>query len=370
MKKENVVILGSTGSIGKQAIDVIDYLSDKKIIGLACEKNIKELFLQIKKTGAKYACVYDKNKSDDLSKMCKHAKINCKIYSGMSGLLTLSSLKDADIIINSVVGMIGINPTIEAIKNKKIICLANKETLVCAGHIIMPLAKKYNVEIRPIDSEHSAIWQCLKGYVPGRDYDKNNHIKKLIITASGGPFYGKKKDELKNVTVDDCLKHPTWNMGRKVTIDSSTLVNKGLEIIEAMYLFNIPIDNIEVIIQKDSIIHSMVEFDDGAVMAELGVPSMRLPIAYAITGGDRRFINERSIDFDNIKNITIDRPDEETFPALSLAYKVARMGGIYPALYNRLDEIAVQKFVDHKISYLNIVEYINNGIIKYENYLS
>lgn len=356
-KKEKICILGSTGSIGTQTLDVIKTVGDKEIYALACDSNIDILYEQIKETGCKYACVYNVEKAKTLIDRCKKNNIKIKICSGMDGLLELVSLKEVDIVVNSVVGMIGIKPTIETIKNKKVLCLANKETLVCAGHIIMPLAKRYGVEIRPIDSEHSAIWQCLNG-------EKHKAIKKLIITASGGPFYGKTKEELINVTVQDALKHPTWTMGRKITIDSATLVNKGLEVMEARWLFDIDVDNIDVVVQRESIIHSMVMFDDGAIMAEMSLPSMRIPIAYALYKNERPFINERELDFSKIDKISIGRPDYDNFPALKLAYKVMKKGGLYPAYYNALDEVAVKKFLDGEIKYIDIVKYIEDGLKK------
>ncbi|MCQ2609551.1 MAG: 1-deoxy-D-xylulose-5-phosphate reductoisomerase [Lachnospiraceae bacterium] len=354
-KRDKVCILGSTGSIGTQTLDVIKTVGDKDIYALACDSNIDKLYLQIKETGCKYACVNNVNKAKELEKKCKINNIRVKICSGMDGLLELVSLKEVDIVVNSVVGMIGIRPTIEAIKNRKILCLANKETLVCAGHIIMPLAKRYGVEIRPIDSEHSAIWQCLNG-------EKHRAIKKLIITASGGPFYGKTKEELRDASIEDALKHPTWSMGKKITIDSATLVNKGLEVMEAKWLFDIDVDSIDVVVQRESIIHSMVMFNDGAIMAEMSVPSMRIPIAYALYKNERYFINEKELDFSKLDKISIGKSDYDNFPALKLAYNVMKKGGLYPAYYNALDEMAVKKFLDGKIKYIDIVKCIQDGL--------
>jgi 1-deoxy-D-xylulose-5-phosphate reductoisomerase len=255
--------------------------------------------------------------------------------------------------------MIGIRPTIEAVKSKKIVCLANKESLVCAGDIIMPLVKKHKVDLRPIDSEHSAIWQCLKG-------EKENAVKKIIITASGGPFYGKKISELKNIKVEDALKHPNWSMGRKITIDSSTLVNKGLEIMEAHHLFNMTYDKIDVVVQRESIIHSMVLFVDGAVKAQLGVPSMRIPIEYALYKENRKFINEKEIDWTKLDKISIGIPDLKTFKGLALAYKAIKIGGLMPSVYNALNEVAVKRFLDKKIKYLDIANFIEKGMREFE----
>ena len=355
MKKDKVVIIGSTGSIGVQAIEVIEAVGDKEIVALACKSNIKKLYEQVKKLKVKCVTVFDEDKAIEFSNICKKKKMKVKVLSGMDGLIALSSYEKATMVIVSVVGMIGIRPTIEAIKSKKIVCLANKESLVCAGDIIMPLAKKYKVEIRPIDSEHSAIWQCIQG-------EKNENVDKLIITASGGPFYGKKKAELKNVKVEDALKHPNWSMGRKITIDSSTLVNKGLEVIEAHHLFNMPYDKIEVVVQRESLIHSMVEFKDKAIKAQLGVPSMKIPIEYALYKENRKFVNEKGIDFSKIEKISIGKVDYDTFKGLTLAYEAIKEGGLMPSVYNALNEVAVKKFLDGKIKYLDIVDFIESGM--------
>ena len=355
MKKERVVILGSTGSIGTQSIDVIKTVGDKTIVGLACKSEIKKLYKQVLETKCKNVAIYDEDAAEKFENICKRKNINVKIYVGMSGLIKLATLKEADIVIISVVGMIGIRPTIEAVKAKKIICLANKESLVCAGDIIMPLARKNKVEIRPIDSEHSAIWQSIAG-------EKKENIKKIIITASGGPFYGKKLAELKKVEVKDALKHPNWSMGRKITIDSSTLVNKGLEVMEAHHLFDMPYDKIEVVVQRESLIHSMVEFNDGAIKAEIGVPSMRIPIEYALYKENRKYIKEKTVDFSKIDKMSIGKPDLETFKGLKLAYKAIKLGGLIPAVYNALNEVAVRKFLDGEIRYLDIADFIDKGI--------
>ena len=355
MRNDRVVIIGSTGSIGVQAIDVIKTVGDKKIVALACKSNIKKLYEQVKTTKVKTVAIYDEAAAEKFKKICKEKNLKIKILTGMEGLTKLASMKDADMVIISVVGMIGIRPTIEAIKAKKIICLANKESLVCAGDIIMPLAKKNKVEIRPIDSEHSAIWQCLQG-------EKYKNIKKIIITASGGPFYGKKIRELENVKLEDALKHPNWSMGKKITVDSSTLVNKGLEVIEAHHLFNIPYDKIEVIVQRESLIHSMVEFVDGSVKAQLGVPSMRVPIEYAIYKENRQFINEKTINWSEIEKISIGKADLDTFKGLKLAYKAIEIGGLMPAIFNALNEVAVLRFIDNKIKYLEIADFIEKGM--------
>lgn len=355
MKKDKIVILGSTGSIGTQSIDVIKSVGDKTIVGLACKSNVKLLYKQVLDTKCKYVAIYDEKAAEEFTELCKKKGLKVKIYSGMSGLIRLATLKEANMVIISVVGMIGIRPTIEAVKAKKIVCLANKESLVCAGDIIMPLVKKYKVDLRPIDSEHSAIWQCLVG-------ERHDRIKKILITASGGPFYGKTINDLKNVTLSDALKHPNWAMGKKITIDSSTLVNKGLEVMEAHHLFNVPYNKIEVVVQRESLIHSMVEFIDGAIKAELGVPSMRIPIEYAIYKENRKFIKEDSIDFTILDKMSIGKPDLKTFKGLKLAFTAIKLGGLIPSVYNALNEVAVNAFINEKIKYLDIADFIETGI--------
>lgn len=359
MKKDKVVIIGSTGSIGTQTIDVIETVGDKEIVALACKSNIKKLYEQVKKLKVKLVAVYDEDKAMEFRDICKKGRINVKILSGMEGLVTLSSYKNATMVMVSVVGMIGIRPTIEAVKAKKIVLLANKESLVCAGDIIMPLAKKNKVEIRPVDSEHSAIWQCLKG-------ENENAVSKIIVTASGGPFYGKKISELKNIKVEDALNHPNWAMGRKITIDSSTLVNKGLEVMEAHHLFNMPYNKIEVVVQRESLIHSMVEFVDGAVKAQIGVPSMRIPIEYALYLENRKFINEKKVDWSKIDKISIGKPDLKTFKGLALAYEAIRIGGLMPSVYNALNEVAVRRFLNREIKYLDIADFIEKGMKRFQ----
>lgn len=357
MNNKNVVILGSTGSIGTQSIDVIKTVGDKKIVGLSCDKNIEKLLKQVKETKCKLVAIYNKEKAEEFKLLTKNQGIKVKVLIGMDGLCELASLKEADIVIISVVGMIGIKPTFAAIKAKKIICLANKETLVCEGKKIMSLVKKNKIDLRPIDSEHSAIWQCLQG-------EKHEKINKIILTASGGPFYGKKISDLKNVKVEDALKHPNWSMGRKITIDSATLVNKGLEVIEAHYLFDVPYDKIEVVVQRQSIIHSMVEFIDGSIKAQLGVPSMRVPIEYALYKENRKFINEKTIDWSSLTEIKIGKPDLKTFKGLVLAYKAIKLGGKMPAIYNEYNEKAVALFLDNKCKFLDIPKIIEKGMKK------
>ena len=355
MKKDRVVIIGSTGSIGKQTIEVIKTVGDKEIIGLACKSDIKTLYNQVLETKARLVAIYDEVAASKFSEICKKKKLKVRVLVGLKGLEELSSYKKVDIVVVSVVGMIGIRPTVASIKAKKTICLANKETLVCAGDIIMPLVKKYKVDLRPIDSEHSAIWQSLVG-------EKRSTIKKIIITASGGPFYGKTLKDLKDIKVEDALKHPNWSMGRKITIDSSTLVNKGLEVIEAHHLFDMPYDKIEIVVQRESLIHSMVEFVDGAIKAELGVPSMKIPIEFALYKENRKYIKEKSIDFTKIDKISIGKPDLKTFKGLKLMYDAVKVGGLMPSVYNALNEVAVKRFLDKKISYLGITDFIEKGM--------
>ena len=354
-----IVILGSTGSIGTQVIDVIKTVGDKKIVALACKSNIKKLYDQVKSTGVRLVAINDEKAASDFRDICRKKKMSVKVLSGMDGLNKLASLDSADMVVISVVGMIGIRPTIEAVKAKKIVCLANKESLVCAGDIIMPLAKKNKVDIRPIDSEHSAIWQCIQG-------ERKDAIKRIIVTASGGPFYGKKLSELKNIKVEDALKHPNWSMGRKITIDSSTLVNKGLEIMEAHHLFDMPYDKIDVVVQRESLIHSMVLFKDGAVKAQLGVPSMRIPIEYALYKENRKFINENEIDWTHLEKISIGVPDLKTFKGLALAYEAIKIGGLMPSVYNALNEVAVKRFLDREIKYLDIAKFIERGMREFK----
>ncbi len=355
MKKDRVVIIGSTGSIGRQTIEVIKAVGDKEIVGLACKSDIKTLYNQVLETKARLVAIYDEVAANEFSEICKKKKLKVKVLVGLKGLEELSSYKKVDIVVVSVVGMIGIRPTVASIKAKKTICLANKETLVCAGDIIMPLVKKYKVDLRPIDSEHSAIWQSLVG-------EKKSTIKKIIITASGGPFYGKTLKDLKDIKVEDALKHPNWSMGRKITIDSSTLVNKGLEVIEAHHLFDMPYDKIEIVVQRESLIHSMVEFVDGAIKAELGVPSMKIPIEFALYKENRKYIKEKSIDFTKIDKISIGKPDLKTFKGLKLMYDAVKVGGLMPSVYNALNEVAVKRFLDKKISYLGITDFIEKGM--------
>ncbi len=353
---KRLVILGSTGSIGTQSLDIArEYKGEFEIVALAAGRNHKLMEEQIREFSPRYAVMWDESAAATLKTAV--ADLDVKILSGMEGLIEIASLPDYDILLTAVVGMIGIRPTIAGIKAGKTIALANKETLVCAGHIIIPLAKKMGVSILPVDSEHSAIFQSMNGEARGR-------VDKIWLTCSGGPFRGKKRDELLNVTAADALKHPNWSMGKKITIDSATMVNKGLEVMEARWLFDVDYDRIKVLIHPQSIVHSMVEYVDGAVIAQLGVPDMRLPIQYALFYPDRMPADSARprADFYKIKNLEFDEPDTETFTALPLAVKVGRAGGILPTVYNAANEEAVAAFLAGKTGFLNISELIAEAV--------
>ncbi len=351
MKK--IAILGSTGSIGTQTLDVVRNNKDIEVLGLSCGKDITKLEEQIREFSPSLAAVWDEKAAEDLRQRVKD--MNVRVVSGMDGLLEIASMKGTDILVTAVVGMIGILPTMEAIRCGKDIALANKETLVTAGHLIMPLARECGSQILPVDSEHSAVFQALHG-------EKREQIHKLLITASGGPFRGRTREELKNVTLEDTLKHPNWVMGRKITVDSATLVNKGLEVLEARWLFDVPLSRIQVVVQPKSIIHSMVEFEDGAVMAQLGTPDMRLPIQYALYYPDRRPLPGERLDFTKLKEITFDLPDENTFLGLPMAREAGEKGGTMPVVFNAANEAAVQKFLDRKIGFLDIYDIIRQSM--------
>lgn len=344
-----IAILGSTGSIGTQTLEVVRNNKDLSVTALSAGTNIQKLEQQIREFKPKYAVVFEEAKAKELKENISDMEV--EVLSGMDGLLTIATMKEADILVTAIVGMIGIRPTIAAIESGKDIALANKETLVTAGHLIMKLAKEHGVQILPVDSEHSAIFQCLNG-------ENKREIDKLLITASGGPFRGKKRAELEQVTVADALRHPNWVMGRKITIDSSTLVNKGLEVMEAKWLFDVSFDQIEVVVQPQSVIHSMIQFVDGAVMAQLGTPDMKLPIQYALYYPSRRSLPGERLDFAKLKNLTFEAPDTENFRGLALAYEAGRAGGSMPTVFNAANECAVAKFLDEKIKYLEIVELI------------
>ena len=349
MKK--IAILGSTGSIGTQTLEVARNNGDLEITALAAGSNIDLLERQIREFRPPLAAVWTEEKAKELR--IRTADLDVKIVSGMEGLLEVAAQPESEILVTAIVGMIGIRPTIAAMKAGKDIALANKETLVTAGHIIMPLAKEKGVRILPVDSEHSAIFQCLNG-------ENRVQLKKILLTASGGPFRGKKKEELKNVQVEDALKHPNWHMGRKITIDSATLVNKGLEMMEARWLFGVEPDNIQIVVQPKSIIHSMVEFVDGAVIAQLGTPDMKLPIQYALYYPERRYLPGDRLDFWTLGQITFKKPDMENFPGLRLAFDAAAAGGSLPTVYNAANERAVAMFLEKKIGFLEIPEIIQS----------
>lgn len=347
MKK--IAILGSTGSIGTQTLDIVREQGDIQVVAMAAGSNISLLEAQMREFKPSLVSVWDEKKASELRTNTKDLGI--KIVSGMEGLLEVSVIPDSEILVTAIVGMLGIRPTIAAIRAGKKIALANKETLVTAGHIIIPLAKEYKVPILPVDSEHSAIFQSLQGA-------GDNRISRILLTASGGPFRGRKADELKNIQVEDALKHPNWSMGRKITIDSSTLVNKGLEVMEAKWLFDVALDQIQVVVHPQSVIHSAVEYQDGAVIAQLGTPDMRLPIQYALYYPERRNLSGRRLDLFEIADLTFEKPDTDTFRGLALAYQAMEKGGNIPTVYNAANEKAVSLFLDRKISYPEITELI------------
>ena len=346
-----ISILGSTGSIGTQTLDVVRTNQDIQVEALAAGRNIALLLEQIKEFHPKLVCVFEKEKAKELESIVQREQLAVEVTTGMEGLIACATIASAEMVVTAFVGMIGIRPTIEAIKAGKHIALANKETLVTAGHIIMPLAKEKNVAILPVDSEHSAIFQSLQG-------NAGNSIHRILLTASGGPFRGKTKEELKHVRVEDALKHPNWSMGRKITIDSSTLVNKGLEVIEAKWLFDADADKIQVVVHPQSIIHSMIEYEDGAVIAQLGTPDMKLPIQYALYYPERKGPTSARLDFAKLRTLEFYEPDTEVFPALSMAYEALRTGGSMPTVYNAANEWSVAAFLDRKIGYTDIVENI------------
>lgn len=355
MKK--IALLGSTGSIGTQTLDIVSRNPDLQVVGLAAGSNIEMLEKQIRTYNPLLAAVGDEKKAEELKIRVKDT--GCKVLGGMEGLLELAAMKESEILVTAIVGMIGIRPTIEGIKAGKDIALANKETLVTAGHLIMPLAKEYGVRILPVDSEHSAVFQCLNGEDP-------SCISRLLITASGGPFRGKKTEDLANVQVEDALKHPNWAMGQKITIDSATLVNKGLEVMEAKWLFDVDLDRIQVVVQPQSVIHSMVEFTDGSIVAQLGTPDMRLPIQYALYAGERRFLDGERLDFAKLSSITFEDPDMKTFRGLPLAMEASRQGGSMPTVFNAANEKAVALFLKKRIRFLDIYTIIEESMREHQ----
>ncbi len=347
MKK--IAILGSTGSIGTQTLEIVRQNPDLEVAALSAGSNVELMEKQIREFHPRKAAMWSEKAAADLAG--RVADLDVEIVYGMEGLLEIAAAEEAEILVTAIVGMIGIRPTIAAIEQGKTIALANKETLVTAGHLIMPLAKKHGVSILPVDSEHSAIFQSMNG-------ENKERISKIILTASGGPFRGKKREDLAKMTIEDALKHPNWSMGKKVTIDSASLVNKGLEVMEAGWLFDVPLEKIQVVVHPQSIVHSAVEYEDGAIMAQLGVPDMKLPIQYALFYPDRRPMPGKRVDLFALGQLTFERPDTDTFRGLALAYEAAKTGGSMPTVYNAANEKAVALFVERKIGFLQIPELI------------
>lgn len=355
---KNISILGSTGSIGTQTLDVVRKNNDIKVVALSAGKNVELIEKQVREFKPSFVSMADEKSLSDLkARLADMTGIEYGV--GMDGLIRTATMSEAEIVVTAVVGMMGIVPTIEAINAGKNIALANKETLVTAGHIIMKLAADKGVKILPVDSEHSAIFQCLNG-------ERGNKIHKILLTASGGPFRGRTIEQMRDIRVEDALKHPNWTMGRKITIDSSTMVNKGLEVMEARWLFGVELDQVQVVVQPQSVIHSMVEFEDGAVMAQLGTPDMRLPIQYALYYPERRFLDTEHLDFWKLRQITFEEPDLVNFRGLALAYEAGRRGGNVPTMLNAANELAVAMFLDRKIKYLDIIDIIEQTMTNIE----
>ena len=348
MKK--IALLGSTGSIGTQTLEVVREQGDIQVIAMAAGRNIRLLEQQVREFKPTLVAVWEEKDACTLRESLRDMQV--RVVSGMEGLLEVAVIPEAEILVTAIVGMLGIRPTIAAIEAGKNIALANKETLVTAGHLIMPLAAEKGVSVLPVDSEHSAIFQSLNG-------EEVNKINKILLTASGGPFRGRKREDLAHVQVEDALKHPNWSMGRKITIDSATLVNKGLEVMEAKWLFGVELEQIQVVVHPQSVIHSMVEYEDGAVIAQLGTPDMRLPIQYALYYPKRRSMSGKRLDFYELSSLTFEQPDIETFQGLALAFQAMKQGGNIPTVYNAANEKAVALFLNRKISFLEIPEIIN-----------
>ena len=349
----NIAILGSTGSIGTQTLEVVRaYPEDLHVVALAAGSNVTLMEQQVREFHPQLVAMGSEKTAKDLKERIADLS-GITVVAGMEGLIEVAVIPESEMLVTAIVGMIGIRPTVAAIQAGKHIALANKETLVTAGHLIMPMAKEYGVKILPVDSEHSAIFQSLQG-------NEHNKVSRILWTASGGPFRGKTREELKYVTVKDALKHPNWSMGQKITIDSATLVNKGLEVMEAKWLFGVSYDQVEVVVQPQSVIHSMVEYEDGAVMAQLGTPDMKLPIQYALFYPDRRFLKGDRLDFKTLKSITLEEPDMETFEGLKLAYEVGKEGGSLPTVFNAANEYAVARFLKGEIAFLEIYEMIKS----------
>ena len=351
---KNIAVLGSTGSIGTQTLDIVRKNPDElKITVLAAGSNIELIEKQIREFKPEAVALFNDDKANELK--LKIADTKVKVLSGMDGMIEAATFNNVDTVVTSMVGMIGIKPTIAAIKAGKNIALANKETLVTAGHIIMPLIKEHKVSLLPVDSEHSAIFQSMNG-------ENRKRISKILLTASGGPFRGKSYEELKNVTLEDALKHPNWAMGQKITVDSATLVNKGLEVMEAAWLFDVDVSMIQVVVHPQSVIHSMVEYEDTAVIAQLGCPDMRLPIQYALFYPDRRFLDAKKLDFFEMKSLTFEKPDMDTFKGLKFAMEAAEFGGSMPTVFNASNEEAVAMFLNKKIGFLDIYRIIEESM--------
>lgn len=355
MKK--IAILGSTGSIGTQTLEIVRENKDLEVVALAAGKSVDALEKQIREFSPKIVALWDEKAANELK--IRVADLPVQVYAGMEGMLAVAELPESDVLVTAIVGMIGIRPTIAAIEAGKDIALANKETLVTAGHIIMPLAKKCGVSILPVDSEHSAIFQSLNG-------EDRKKAEKILLTASGGPFRGKTLSELQSMKVEDALKHPNWAMGQKITIDSATLVNKGLEVMEAKWLFDMGLDQIQVVVHPQSIIHSMVQYIDGAIIAQLGMPDMKLPILYALYYPDRMPLHEKRVDFFALHSMTFEEPDTKTFRGLQLAYDAATAGGSMPTVYNAANEKAVGLFLQRKIDFLTIPEMIEAAMAEHK----
>lgn len=350
-----IAILGSTGSIGTQTLEVVRAQQDIKVTALSAGDNIDLLELQIREFRPALAAVKTEEKAKELA--LRISDLNIPVLSGMDGLMAVACEEKAEVLVTAIVGMLGIRPTIAAIEAGKDIALANKETLVTAGHIIMPLAKKCGVRILPVDSEHSAIFQSLNG-----EKEHGNKIDKILLTASGGPFRGMSREELSQVRLEDALKHPNWVMGRKITIDSATLVNKGLEVMEAKWLFDVELDQIQVVVHPQSVIHSMVQYEDGAIIAQLGTPDMKLPIQYALYYPERRFLRGMRLDFYKLGQMTFEAPDMETFEGLKFALEAMRRGGNIPTVFNAANEKAVAMFLERRIAFLDIPDIIASAM--------
>ena len=348
-----ISVLGSTGSIGTQTLQVVRNNKDIHVAALAAGSNVDLIEQQIREFRPELAVLWEEKKAEELK--LRVADLDVKVSWGMEGLMEAASIPAAETVVTAVVGMIGIRPTIAAIEAGKDIALANKETLVTAGHLIIPLAKEKGVKILPVDSEHSAIFQCLQG-------ERGNHIDKILLTASGGPFRGWTLEQMKKVQLEDALRHPNWTMGHKITIDSSTMVNKGLEVMEAKWLFGVDIDRIQVLVQPQSVIHSAVQFDDGAVIAQLGTPDMKLPIQYALYYPERRYLPGDRLDFGKLARITFEDPDPVNFPGLALALRAGRTGGSMPTVFNAANERAVAMFLKKQIGYLDIARIIEEAM--------